>query len=92
MARLGDKVGGKAKEIKGKLTDDEATELEGKAQQATGEIKDPADDVADEMRDRRGPRIVARPAARLAAGSTARYGESLPARRRFHVGGTPARP
>ena len=52
MAGLGDKVEGKAKEIKGKLTDDEATEVEGKAQQAAGKIKDTADDVADEVRDR----------------------------------------
>ena len=50
MAGLGDKVGGKAKELKGKLTGDKATEMEGKVQQAAGEIKDAADDVADEMR------------------------------------------
>jgi uncharacterized protein YjbJ (UPF0337 family) len=52
MAGLGDKVEGKAKEIKGKVTDDKSTEMEGKAQQAAGKIKDTADDVADEMRDR----------------------------------------
>ncbi len=50
MAGLGDKVEGKAKELKGKLTGDKATEMEGKGQQAAGEIKDAADDVADEMR------------------------------------------
>jgi uncharacterized protein YjbJ (UPF0337 family) len=54
MAGLGDKVEGKAKEIKGKLTDDEPTEMEGKAQQAAGKVKDTADDVADEVRDRSG--------------------------------------
>jgi uncharacterized protein YjbJ (UPF0337 family) len=52
MAGLGDKVEGKAKEWQGKLTDDESTEMEGKAQQAVGEVKDAADDVADEVRDR----------------------------------------
>ena len=41
-----------AKEIKGKVTDDKSTEMEGKAQQAAGKIKDTADDVADELRDR----------------------------------------
>jgi uncharacterized protein YjbJ (UPF0337 family) len=41
-----------AKEWQGKLTDDESTEMEGKAQQAVGEVKDAADDVADEVRDR----------------------------------------
>ncbi len=50
MAGLGDKVEGKAKGLKGKLTDDKATEMEGKAQQAAGELKDTADDLADEMR------------------------------------------
>ncbi len=52
MAGLGDKIEGKAKEWKGKATDDEATELKGKAQQAAGEMKDTADDLADEVRDR----------------------------------------
>jgi len=52
MAGLGDKVEGTAKEVKGKLTDDEATEMEGKTQQAVGEVKDTADDVADEVRDK----------------------------------------
>ncbi len=50
MAGLGDKVEGKAKELKGKLTGDKATEMEGKTQQAAGELKDTADDLADEMR------------------------------------------
>ena len=52
MAGLGDKIEGKAKEWQGELTDDEAKEMEGKAQQAAGEMKDTADDVADELRDR----------------------------------------
>ena len=52
MAGLGDKVEGKAKEWQGKVTDDEATELEGKSQYTVGEMKDAADDVADEARDR----------------------------------------
>ena len=50
MAGLGDKVEGKAKELKGKLTGDRATETEGKTQQVAGELKDTADDLADEMR------------------------------------------
>jgi len=54
MAGLGDKVEGKAKEMKCKLTDAGPTEMEGKAQQAAGKVKDTADDVADEVRDRSG--------------------------------------
>lgn len=38
MAGIKDQVQGKAKELKGKLTDDEATELEGKAQQTKGKV------------------------------------------------------
>ena len=39
MAGLGDRVEGKAKEIKGKLTGDKVEEAEGKAQQAAGKMK-----------------------------------------------------
>jgi len=39
MAGLGDRVEGKAKELKGKITGDKAEELEGKAQGATGKMK-----------------------------------------------------
>lgn len=39
MAGLGDRVEGKAKELKGKLTGDKVEEAEGKAQQAAGKMK-----------------------------------------------------
>jgi len=39
MAGLGDRVEGKAKELKGKITGDKIEEAEGKAQQAAGKMK-----------------------------------------------------
>jgi uncharacterized protein YjbJ (UPF0337 family) len=42
MAGLGDKVAGKAKEVKGAATGDKQTEAEGKIQGAKGNIKDAA--------------------------------------------------
>jgi uncharacterized protein YjbJ (UPF0337 family) len=39
MAGIGDRVEGKAKELKGKITGDKTEEAEGKAQQATGKMK-----------------------------------------------------
>jgi len=39
MAGLGDRVEGKAKEIKGKVTGDKVEEVEGKAEQAAGKMK-----------------------------------------------------
>jgi len=42
MAGLGDKVAGKAKEVKGAATGDKKTEVEGKAQGAKGKLKDAA--------------------------------------------------
>jgi uncharacterized protein YjbJ (UPF0337 family) len=42
MAGLDDKIAGKAKEIKGKVTDDEAEEAEGKARYAKGDLEDKA--------------------------------------------------
>ena len=39
MAGLGDKVAGKAKEVKGAATGDKKTEAEGKAQGAKGNVK-----------------------------------------------------
>jgi uncharacterized protein YjbJ (UPF0337 family) len=47
-----DKLAGKAKEAEGKLTGDEAREVQGKAQHGWGEAKDKAKDAADEVRDR----------------------------------------
>jgi uncharacterized protein YjbJ (UPF0337 family) len=43
MAGLGDKIEGKAKEVKGAATGDKKTELEGKAQGAKGNLKDAVD-------------------------------------------------
>lgn len=45
-----DKVAGKAKEVTGKVTGDQATETEGKAQQTRGNVKGKADEVADNVR------------------------------------------
>lgn len=47
-----DKLEGKAKEVEGKLTDDEIREGEGKAQHAWGETKDKAGDAVDEVREK----------------------------------------
>ena len=43
MAGVGDKVAGKAKEVKGAVTGDKKTEAEGKAQGAKGGVKRAAD-------------------------------------------------
>jgi len=45
-----DKIAGKAKEVKGKVTWDKATETEGKAQQTRGNVKGKADEVAGNVR------------------------------------------
>ena len=47
-----DQLEGKAKEVEGKLTDDNTREAEVKAEDAWGDAKEKADDVADEVRDR----------------------------------------
>lgn len=47
-----DQVEGKAKEEGGKLTDDESTEAEGKAQGALGDVKEKVDDAKDEIEER----------------------------------------
>jgi uncharacterized protein YjbJ (UPF0337 family) len=47
-----DQVEGEIKEQTGKLTDDESTENEGRAQEAGGDVKEKADDAEDEVRDR----------------------------------------
>jgi uncharacterized protein YjbJ (UPF0337 family) len=43
MSGLGDKVEGKAKEVKGAVTGDKKTEIKGKAQGAKGDVKDAVD-------------------------------------------------
>jgi uncharacterized protein YjbJ (UPF0337 family) len=48
---LKDKAEGKAKEVKGKVTGDRATETEGQAQQTVGNIKGKADEVAGNVRN-----------------------------------------
>jgi len=50
VAGMKDQVEGKAKEIKGKLTDDEATEAEGKMQQGVGKAKGKVTGKADELK------------------------------------------
>jgi uncharacterized protein YjbJ (UPF0337 family) len=47
-----DQIEGEVKEQAGKLTDDESTENEGRAQEAWGDAKDKAGDLEDEVRDR----------------------------------------
>lgn len=47
-----DQIEGEAKEQTGKLTDDESTEAEGKAQGAFGDAKEKAEDVKDEIEER----------------------------------------
>ena len=42
-----DKVGGKVKEVAGKVTDDKRLESEGKTDQVKGKVKNAADDVTD---------------------------------------------
>jgi uncharacterized protein YjbJ (UPF0337 family) len=50
MAGTKDQIEGKAKEIKGKLTDDEATEAEGKAQQTKGKVENKVEGKVDEIK------------------------------------------
>jgi uncharacterized protein YjbJ (UPF0337 family) len=47
-----DQIEGEVKEQGGKLTDDESTEYEGRAQEAWGDVKDKADDAKDEIEER----------------------------------------
>ena len=49
-----DRIEGKAKEVEGKLTDDESREAEGKVQGTWGELKDKADDVWEDAKDKAG--------------------------------------
>jgi uncharacterized protein YjbJ (UPF0337 family) len=50
MAGVKDQLEGKAKEVKGKVTGDEATEMEGKAQQKVGRAKGKISGKADELK------------------------------------------
>jgi uncharacterized protein YjbJ (UPF0337 family) len=50
MAGMKDQIEGKAKEIKGKLTDDEATEAEGKAQHTKGRVENKVEGKLDEIK------------------------------------------
>ena len=52
MAGTEDRVEGKAKELEGKVTGDEAREAEGKGQGMLGKAKDKASDAADSVRGR----------------------------------------
>jgi uncharacterized protein YjbJ (UPF0337 family) len=49
MAGLGDKLAGKAKEIKGKLTGDESSEARGEAQFQRGELKGKGEKAKDSV-------------------------------------------
>jgi len=49
-----DRIEGKAKEVEGKITDDESREAEGKVQGAWGEAKDKADDAWEDAKDKVG--------------------------------------
>ncbi|CAN5232632.1 hypothetical protein BH20ACT13_BH20ACT13_02810 [soil metagenome] len=49
-----DRIEGKAKEVEGKITDDESREAEGKAQGAWGEAKDKTDDAWEGVKDKVG--------------------------------------
>jgi uncharacterized protein YjbJ (UPF0337 family) len=51
MAGTDDRVEGKAKELKGKATGDEAREAEGKGQGTLGRTQDKAEDAADSLKD-----------------------------------------
>jgi uncharacterized protein YjbJ (UPF0337 family) len=49
-----DRIEGKAKEVEGKLTNDESREAEGRAQGTWGEAKDKADDAWEDLKDKVG--------------------------------------
>ena len=49
-----DRIEGKAKEVEGKLTNDESREAEGRAQDKWGEAKDKADDAWEDLKDKVG--------------------------------------
>ena len=47
-----DEMEGEVREQVGEATDDESMEKEGQAQEAYGDVKEKADDLADDVRDR----------------------------------------
>jgi uncharacterized protein YjbJ (UPF0337 family) len=49
-----DRIEGKAKEVQGKLTDDESREAEGRTQGKWGELKDKTDDAWEDAKDKAG--------------------------------------
>jgi uncharacterized protein YjbJ (UPF0337 family) len=49
-----DRIEGKAKEVEGKITDDESREAEGRVQGKWGELKDKTDDVWEDTKDKAG--------------------------------------
>jgi uncharacterized protein YjbJ (UPF0337 family) len=52
-----DRIEGKAKEVEGKITDDESREAEGRVQGKWGEAKDTADDAWEDVKDKAGELI-----------------------------------
>lgn len=48
---LVDDISGKAKEVTGKVTDDQELEAKGKAQQIAGDLKDKVDETKDKVGD-----------------------------------------
>jgi uncharacterized protein YjbJ (UPF0337 family) len=52
-----DRIEGKAKEIEGKVTDDESREAEGRLQKKWGDAKDSADDTWEKAKDKVGGAI-----------------------------------
>jgi uncharacterized protein YjbJ (UPF0337 family) len=52
-----DRIEGKAKEIKGKVTGDESEEAEGRLQGEWGEKKDEARGAWEELKDRAGEKV-----------------------------------
>jgi uncharacterized protein YjbJ (UPF0337 family) len=49
-ANMKDQIEGKAKELKGKVTNDQSTELEGKTQQQVGRAKGKVQGKAEELK------------------------------------------
>jgi uncharacterized protein YjbJ (UPF0337 family) len=49
-----DRIEGKAKEVEGKITDDESREAEGRIQGKWGDAKDKTDDAWEDAKDKAG--------------------------------------
>lgn len=50
MGELKDKIGGKAEEVKGKVTGSKSDQIKGKAKQARGAVKGKINDLKDDAR------------------------------------------